>query len=221
MAQMLRALERLLVENDLTSTLLFNRVTGAMGAYVEAARRRGKYARYRRVYDIHPDFEFLGPGTYLYGPGDIVLGKDSYIGRYSRIQAESGLTVRVGENTAISYYVHIFTQNRVADQDMSRTRNRTELLTKSRGDVTIGDHCWIGAMTFITEDTEIGDNAVVGANSVVTEDLPSYGIAAGAPARVKRFKTSADREQVAEVAPQYRNALDDSLVDDLEKRAIL
>lgn len=39
--------------------------------------------------------------------------------------------------------------------------------------------------------------------------------------RSERFKTSADREQVAEVAPQYRGALDDSLVEDLEERAIL
>lgn len=218
---MLQRLERFLVSNEVTNRLLFNRVTGSLATYVEEARRHGKYARYRERYDIDPEFEFLGPGTFLYGSGDIVLGRDSYIGRYSRIQAASGLTVRIGENTAISYYVHLFTKNRVADQDMSGVRNRTEHLATSRGDVAVGDHCWIGAMTFVTEGCDIGDNTVVGANSVVTDDLPPCCVAAGAPARVKQFKSFLEEDEVSELAAKYRHVLDDALIESLEESEVL
>jgi acetyltransferase-like isoleucine patch superfamily enzyme len=38
----------------------------------------------------------------------------------------------------------------------------------------------------ITSGVTVGERCVIGANSVVTEDVPSFSIAAGAPARVLR-----------------------------------
>ncbi len=196
-----------MLSNGITNRLLFNQLTGAVGEYVEAARKHSQYAGYRGRYDIDPEFEFLGPGTLLYGKGEITLGRNSYIGRHSRIQSKSGQAVRIGENTAVSYYVHVFTQNRVADQDMSEHLNRNEHLAASRGDVNIGDNCWIGAMTFVTEGCDIDDNTVVGANSVVTRDLPPFCIAAGVPARVRKFKSCLDEDEAAELAEDHRDAL--------------
>lgn len=204
---MLQTLKRTLVSNGITRRLLFNRVTGGFGEYVEAARKHARYAGYRDRYDIDPEFDFLGPGTLLYGRGSISLAKDSYIGRHSRIQSRAGQSVRVGENTAVSYYVHVFTQNRVADQDMSEHLNRNEHLAASRGDVTIGDDCWIGAMAFVTEGCDIGENTVVGANSVVTRDLPPFCVAAGTPARVRKFKSCLDEPEARELAADHRDVL--------------
>lgn len=61
--------------------------------------------------------------------------------------------------------------------------------------VTIGRDVWLGAGTVVLAGVNIGDGAVVGANSVVTQDVPAQAIAAGAPARVLRF-----RDTVAELA---------------------
>lgn len=36
-----------------------------------------------------------------------------------------------------------------------------------RGDVIIGDNCWIGANVFICQGVKIGDYVIIGANSVV------------------------------------------------------
>lgn len=218
---MLQALERSLVSNGVTNRLLFNRVTGAVAEYVAAARKHGQYASYRDRYDVDPSFEFVGPGTTLYGRGDVVLGADSYVGHHSRIQAKEGLTACIGDNTAVSYHVHLFTQNRVADQDMSGVRNRDRHLDVERGDVAVGDDCWIGAMTFVTEGCEIGDNTVVGANAVVTDDLPPYCVAAGVPARVSTFKSCLDDERVAELAVEYRDVLDDDLAGALASEGVL
>lgn len=61
--------------------------------------------------------------------------------------------------------------------------------------VTIGRDVWLGTGTVVLAGVNIGDGAVVGANSVVTQDVPAQAIAAGAPARVLRF-----RDTVAEWA---------------------
>lgn len=208
---MIRALERAVTSNRFLESLLFNEATGAVGDYVAAARRHRQYDEYRDRYDVHPDFRFNGPGITLYGDGAIELGEDSYIGRHSRIQSKAGNTVRIGDNTAVSHYVFCYTQNRVADQDMSVALNRNEHLSVREGDVEIGDDCWIGAFTFVTEGSSIGDNTVVGANAVVTDDLPPHCIAAGAPARVRRFKSYLDGDSAAELARDYRTVLGDGL----------
>ena len=54
----------------------------------------------------------------------------------------------------------------------------------TKGPVVIGDNVWFGANVIVTSGVTIGERSVIGANSVVTEDIPSFSIAAGAPARV-------------------------------------
>lgn len=187
--------------------LLFNGLTGRLAEYVAAARRRHRYRGYRERYDVHPDFEFNGPGIVLYGRGEISLGPDSYVGTGSRLQAKAGNAVRVGRNTAVGHYVFCYTQNRVADQDMSLARNRNRSLAVREGDVTVGAHCWVGAFTFLTEGSSVGENTVVGASSVVTGDLPPHAVCAGAPARVREFKSHLPAERRDALAREYEPVL--------------
>jgi acetyltransferase-like isoleucine patch superfamily enzyme len=52
--------------------------------------------------------------------------------------------------------------------------------------ITIGRDSWVGDRAVILAD--VGKHCVVGAGSVVTRPLPDYAIAAGAPARVIRYR---------------------------------
>ena len=54
----------------------------------------------------------------------------------------------------------------------------------SKGPTRIGANCWLGAHVVVTSGVSIGERCVIGAGSVVTRDVPSFSIAAGAPARV-------------------------------------
>ncbi len=60
--------------------------------------------------------------------------------------------------------------------------------TRSKGNVVIGNDVWIGSGVLILSGVTIGDGAVIGARSVVTKDVPPYAIAAGNPARIKKYR---------------------------------
>ncbi len=50
-----------------------------------------------------------------------------------------------------------------------------------RGQVKIGNHCWIGAKAVILKDVELGDGCVVGAGAVVTKSFPANSRITGVP----------------------------------------
>lgn len=141
------------------------------------------YASFRRKYEISDSFRFNGTGINFYGDGEILIGNNTYIGRYSSIQSTKGCTVKIGNNCSISHYVMIYTENNIADQDFSNKH-----IEKRKGNVCIGDNCWIGAGVFIREGVNIGNNCVIGANSVVACDVPDSSIFAGVPARLIKSK---------------------------------
>ena len=61
-----------------------------------------------------------------------------------------------------------------------------------KGDVIIGDYCWIGANVFINPGTTVGENSVVGSNSVVTKNILPFTIYGGVPAKLIRKKMGSE-----------------------------
>lgn len=157
------------------------RLVGGLWVMARRAYEDQHHAEFRRRYDLDPSFG-LGPECQLYGEGTIIGGAGSYIGWHTTIQAHPNHSVIIGNNVAISHFCRIYTSNRIADQDLSKTRRlRT-------GDVEIGDNCWIGAAVTILEGVKIGSGTVVGAHSLVDRDLPPNVIAGGSPVKIIRTK---------------------------------
>jgi len=179
--------------------------------YLDLIRWECKYNYYRKIYNIDPTFRFNGIGIILYGDGKIICGANSYIGRYSSIQAHKGCKVEIGKNCSLSHFIMIYTYNALADQDFSRNNKK-----KVVGDVIIKDHCWIGAKTFIRENVIIGENSVIGAGSVVVKSIPPHSIAVGVPAKVVKFKSYLTKNEVLRLAEKYKNVLSDKLKKYLE-----
>ncbi|HSZ58687.1 MAG TPA: CatB-related O-acetyltransferase [Tepidisphaeraceae bacterium] len=62
----------------------------------------------------------------------------------------------------------------------------------TRDPCVIGSDVWIGVDTIIRRGITVGDGAVVGANSFVNADVPPFAVVAGSPARLIRYRFSAD-----------------------------
>jgi maltose O-acetyltransferase len=154
-----------------------------VATFIKSCYWRSIYKNYRKKYNISDSFWFGGEAILFYGEGEIEIGENSYIGRYSSIQASEGYKVKIGNNVAISHYVMIYTENNIPDQDF----NIKPLKTK-KSNTEIGNACWIGAKVFIKEGVKIGSNCVIGANSVVVCDIPDNSICGGIPAKVIRQK---------------------------------
>lgn len=152
--------------------------------FVENTKWELIYEEYRNQYTIHPTFRFNGRNIAFYGNGKIIIGKNSYLGEYSSIQAYENCTVEIGENCSISHFVKIYTCNNNSIDIISQKK----CISYKTGNVKIGNNCWIGVGVFIKEGITIGDNCVVGANSVVVKDIPTNSIAGGVPATILKSK---------------------------------
>lgn len=142
------------------------------------------YDSYRNKYQIDKTFNFNGEGTLMYGKGQIKIGKNSYIGRFSVIQVSENYFVEIGKNCSIGPFFKIWTETSNVDCDYSIV----DKIKSKKGNVIIKDFVWIGANVIISPGITIGYNSIIGANSVVTKDVPDFAIVGGVPAKIIRYK---------------------------------
>ncbi len=130
-------------------------------------------------------------GAYTYGitPETVLLFKKSdrvTIGKYCSI-AYGVKIIASGEHYYGRAANYPFRARCLGDDGESET--------SSKGDLCIGNDVWMGARAIVLSGVTIGDGAVIGAGAVVTSDIPPYAIAAGAPARVLRYRFSKSQIQ--------------------------
>lgn len=109
-----------------------------------------RYKGFRAKYIIDASFVFRGIGCNLFGDGQIVLGKRSYMGNWCAIGTEKGFNVYVGDDCSLSHYVSIY----------SSSRDR-------KGHVFIGNDVRLDRHVFINPSVTIKDHSHVAANAVV------------------------------------------------------
>jgi maltose O-acetyltransferase len=148
------------------------KVIGKFSAYVRMvicnrlfSKTSGKFSVGKGV-----DFCYLG---HL-----ITMGDHANLGNFLKFKGNGKL--KLGNHVMMGDDITIITQNhRYLEQGYDGY---------VRGDVTIGDHVWIGDRTIILQGVNIGEHTIVGAGAVVTKDVPPYGIVGGNPARVIKIR---------------------------------
>ena|SRR5438445_5454396 len=111
--------------------------------------------------------------SYVYGR--VSVGAHTWIGPLTLLDGSGGLTI--GDYCSISAGVHIYTHDTVK-WALSGGKAPHE-----RASVAIGSNCYIGGQTVIAKGVTIGDHCIVGACSFVNRDIPAYTVAFGVPCR--------------------------------------
>jgi acetyltransferase-like isoleucine patch superfamily enzyme len=121
--------------------------------------------------------------SYVYG--DVRVGSKTWIGPFTLLDGTGGLTI--GSVCNISAGVQIYSHDTVK-WVLSGGKSEYEYAP-----VSIGDCCHIGSGAVISKGCTIGDHCVVGAQSFVNDDIPPYTIAFGIPCRPRgRVEISGD-----------------------------
>ena len=112
----------------------------------------------------------------------ILIGKDVRINSTCHIGAIN--KIRIGNSCLLGSHVMIIdhSHGKSTWEDIEKHPSERDLYSK--GEVVIGDRCWLGENVCILPGVHIGVGCIIGANAVVTKDIPDYSVAAGNPAKV-------------------------------------
>lgn len=119
--------------------------------------------------------------------GEIIIGKNSYIGLDSRVWSAKKITI--GDNVQIAHNVNIFDNNIHSISPFIRSK---EFILHYENDdselkgeeVNIENNVWIGTQVVVLKGVTIGENSIVGSGSVVTKSIPPNKIVAGNPLKI-------------------------------------
>lgn len=136
----------------------------------------------------------IGPDCY------IAIGSEvsplTRFGRGTRVNGpavfKGAESIRIGNYCAFGDGIRMISSNHRIDLlSVQRRLHRTlglEMVEEVGEPIEVGHDVWIGDAAIILSGVRIGNGAVIGAGSVVTKDVPSFAVAAGVPAAVRRWR---------------------------------
>ena len=108
------------------------------------------------------------------------IGHDTYVGMFTIINGFAA-KVRIGSHVSIAQQVNI-----MADSGPNASKVMQKYFPIQKGEVSIGDHSWIGTNAVIMPGVSLGEFCVVAANSFVNQSFSAYSVIGGNPARLIR-----------------------------------
>jgi len=133
----------------------------------------------------------------------IEIGDAVFIGAHTMIQGRFDGLCRIGNHVWIGPHSYLDARNLVLEDYVGWGPGAKVLGSSHTGEpvqlpiiatpltikpVVVGYGSDIGTNATLLPGIRIGANAIVGAGAVVTEDVPDYGVVAGVPARILRFR---------------------------------
>ena len=133
---------------------------------------------------IEHDVYFHFDGICCAGPS-ITIGDDCFIGSGFEFNITSG--IEVGNKVLIASGCRFVDHNHGTAPGLPMGDQPT-----TTGRISVEDNSWIGTNAVILEGVSIGTGAVVAAGAVVTRSVDANAIMGGVPAKVIRYRGSAN-----------------------------
>ena len=116
--------------------------------------------------------------------GNVVIGRDVYIGPGAAIRGDWGaIVIEDGCNVQENCTIHMFPGVRVLLKESAHIGHGAII-----HGATIGRNCLVGMNSVLMDEVELGDESIVGALSFVKsgEKIPPRSLLAGNPAKIIR-----------------------------------
>ena len=111
----------------------------------------------------------------------ITIGQNVYIGP-SLFLVSIG-HVKIGDQCVLSNHVYISDAVHGIDPEAGFIMEQP---LSHKGDIELGEGCFVGYRSAILPGVKLGNHCVVGIGSIVTRSFPAYSMIAGSPARLIR-----------------------------------
>lgn len=123
----------------------------------------------------------IGMGTSFSRDRQVTIGDDFFCGR----DCHFGAPVEVGKDVMFASFVSLVGGDHRVDGILVPIRLSGR--EKIKG-ISVGDDVWVGHGVIILHGCNLGSGCVIAAGAVVTKDVPEYGIVAGNPAKLIRYR---------------------------------
>lgn len=134
----------------------------------------------------------IAGGVRVFGSAENILevGKGCYFGLNTIVEGYNA-QVRIGNHVSFAQNVNLMSGS---GPNASEVMQRIFPITK--GEVTLGDHTWIGASAVIMPNVTLGKFCIVAANSFVNNSFPDYSVIGGSPAKLIRTLSATEIEKL-------------------------
>lgn len=135
---------------------------------------------------------FIGNGSHVYikKNAELTLGERTYLSNRTKVHCASQISI--GQGTRVSWECQLF------DTNMHYCIDEFGGVKNCKGNIVIGNWCWIGNRCTIQKGTVLNDRSIVASNSLLNKNYSSVenGTFAGMPAKciktgLRRIFTSA------------------------------
>lgn len=128
----------------------------------------------------------------IYGSSEnlLLLGEGTYVGMNTILNGYAA-KLTIGKRVSIAQNVNI-----MVDSGPNASPSMQRVFPVEKGEVSIGDDCWIGASAVIMPKVILGQFCIVAANSYVSSSFPDFSIIGGSPARLIRSFTEEEKSKL-------------------------
>lgn len=152
-----------------------------------------------RIERVKKSFGYCGKGVKIFTPYKIAGANLIEIDDYARIMSNPtivayGKKFIVKKFAVISYNLTVVTSNHCPTVGIPFSfSDGLHINEKFKGDVVVGEECWLGANVTLLPGAKLSRGCVVGANSVINKEYPPYAVVVGSPARIVGARFTRDQ----------------------------